>query len=136
MVAPTGGVVRLQVVFGDERSQLGDGGGFVIIGADMHDLGTLPLFDGEELDIGEIEFFLGTGRLDCPVEGRLINEVRHPDAGDEAEAILTGEVDGLIPLLPPEALQWRDNKIKVTRDLVGSLLAHLDRIGDAVELLD
>ena len=111
-------------------------GRLVVVGPGVHALDAKALVIGPELHGRKVRFLFVRCFLHRPVEVRPGHEVREPDHGDPLEFLFVRVVDAQNALLPPEALQRRDNVIEIALDPMIALLAHLDRVGHAVQQPD
>ena len=91
-----------------------DGLGLIVKRTDVHDLHAEPFVNGEELRLGAIELFLLRRRLHGPVEIFPCDEIRQTNNGDPVEPRFIGVIYAFRIVLPPEALERRDNIIKIS----------------------
>ena len=89
-------------------------GWLVVVGTDMQALHTQTLVIGEEFHLGKVRLLFPSGFFHRPVEVRLRHKIRQADDGDPAEGFLVRIVDPRDAVLPPEALQRRDDVIEIT----------------------
>ena len=99
----------------------------------MHALHAKPLVVGKNFYLREILFFLCRGLPDCPIKISLCHKIRQSDDGNPVEIGLAGIVNAFYSVLPPESFQGRYHIIKVSVDLMVTLLAHFDCEGNSVQ---
>lgn len=99
----------------------------------MASLDAPALVLGQKFHLGKVPTLLGLRRFNSPVKRRPVNKVGQSNHRDEVKSFLMLVINTLDPILPPVALQWWHHKIKVTRNVMVTLLAHLNGVSNWVQ---
>ncbi len=115
---------------------LPDGFRLQVIGSRVQTLDAETFVNSQKPDIGKIQLLFRCSLIQGPSKLFFGHKIRQPDHGNPAKSCLVGKVDFADALLPPEPLQRRDNIVKISFHVMGSFFAHLDGVGNGIQLAD